>query len=443
MSKSVDQRVVSMEFDNSKFERNVQTSMKTLGELNKTLDNLPETSGKGFMQLSGAARNIDLSGVSNAIETINSRFSTMGIIGMTVISDLTKSALNMGKQVWNNTFGQIKSGGLARATNIEQAKFTLQGMGLDFSKVDKSINDAVTDTAYGYDAAAMAAAQLASSNVKLGDEMDKALKSISGVASMTNSSYEEIADIYTNAASLNKVTGDLWNRLAVRGLNGKAVLAALGKTQEEITKMTQKGQIDFKTFSDAMWDAFADHASDANNTFQGVTSNIRAALSKIGQSFYQPLIANESPLVMMLGEVKNRLNEVKKYIDPATKVVTDFILKISDAARVTMEGWNLQSVQVFFTNVSHILRNLIKAFETFGNKLAPIKTAMKDTFKEIFPKRINIGASLLSASDAIKKFANRIQISSDGLEDFKTITKGLFSVISLGLKIIKTFIIEH
>ena len=112
MSKVIDNRVVSMEFDNSQFEKNVQTSMKTLDSLNKTLDNLPETSGKKmFSGLSKAAGNVDLSGISSGIEAINSKFSALGIAGQEVIRDITRSAINFGKNAWNMTFGQIKSGG--------------------------------------------------------------------------------------------------------------------------------------------------------------------------------------------------------------------------------------------------------------------------------------------------------------------------------------------
>ena len=38
MSKTIDNKVVSMEFDNSKFEKNVQTSMSTLDKLKKALN---------------------------------------------------------------------------------------------------------------------------------------------------------------------------------------------------------------------------------------------------------------------------------------------------------------------------------------------------------------------------------------------------------------------
>ena len=38
MSKTIDERVVSMQFDNAQFEKNVSTSMSTLDKLKKSLN---------------------------------------------------------------------------------------------------------------------------------------------------------------------------------------------------------------------------------------------------------------------------------------------------------------------------------------------------------------------------------------------------------------------
>ena len=46
--------------------------------------------------------------------------------------------------------------------------------------------------------------------------------------------------------------------------------------------MVTKGKIDFETFATAMDDAFGPHAKEANKTFTGAMSNVRAALSRIG-----------------------------------------------------------------------------------------------------------------------------------------------------------------
>ena len=51
MSTTVDSRVVEMRFDNKQFESNVQTRMKTLNELKKSLD--LSDSAKGLESISG------------------------------------------------------------------------------------------------------------------------------------------------------------------------------------------------------------------------------------------------------------------------------------------------------------------------------------------------------------------------------------------------------
>lgn len=439
MSKSIDKRVVEMEFDNSKFEQNVQTSMKTLDNLNNSLERLPETSGKGLSLLSKVASNIDLSGVSDAIDIINHRFSTMGIVGQEVIRNLTNTAIHMVGQVYNSTIGQIKSGGLSRAKNIEQAKFMLEGMGVAWKDLEKDISYAVDGTAYGLDAAANAAAQFTASGVKAGEQMKASLRGISGVAAMTNSSYEEIAHVFTSVAGQGRLMAMNLESLSIRGINAAAILGEqLGKTETEIRELVSKGKIDFDTFAKAMDNAFGEHAKDADRTFFGVTSNIKSALSKIGALFYQPLIANDSNLVQMLASLKVKLNELRTYIEPAINVVTNNILKLSSVGKEWIDSWNFTPIQLFMTQMTNALRNLITATTTLKSKVEPLGTALKDSFKDVFPKRFNLGAQIVNVSDSLKKFANRLQFSEETLDNVKTISKGLFSTLSLGIKILQT-----
>ena len=56
MSKTVDERVVSMQFDNSKFEKNVKTSITTLEKLKNALK--LEDAANGFKSIDTAAKNV-------------------------------------------------------------------------------------------------------------------------------------------------------------------------------------------------------------------------------------------------------------------------------------------------------------------------------------------------------------------------------------------------
>ena len=65
MSKTVDERVVSMQFDNEHFERNVKTTMSTLDRLKQSL-NL-SGSAKGLENIGTAAKNVNMSSLGNAV----------------------------------------------------------------------------------------------------------------------------------------------------------------------------------------------------------------------------------------------------------------------------------------------------------------------------------------------------------------------------------------
>lgn len=187
--------------------------------------------------------------------------------------------------------GLAAVGGINRALNIEQAQYKIKQMGLDVEAVMASCNEAVRGTAYGLDAAATVASSLGASGVQAGDQMTQALKGVAGMAAMSGRSMEDVGLIFGKVAATGKLQGDELNQMAEAGVNATAALAKhLGKTQAEVREMVSKGQIDFQTFSDAMYATFGTAASGANETFGGAMSNVRAALSRVGEQFASPAL---------------------------------------------------------------------------------------------------------------------------------------------------------
>ena len=70
MSKTIDERVVEMRFDNKQFESNVQTSLSTIEKLKKSLD--MDGATKGLERIDSAAKKVDMSGLGSAVETKDS-----------------------------------------------------------------------------------------------------------------------------------------------------------------------------------------------------------------------------------------------------------------------------------------------------------------------------------------------------------------------------------
>lgn len=225
MSEVIDSKVVEMRFDNKEFEANAKETINTLEDLKKALDE--NVSGEAFEELDRAAQNVDLSGIQAGIDAINDRFSTMGIVGMSVVNQLTEAITGKLMSAISSMFSAITEGGLRRAQNIENARFQLEGLVKDAEDVETimgNASEAVDGTAFALDAAANAASQFAASGVEAGNDMLQALQAISGVAATTNSSYEDIARVFTTVAGNGRLMGDQLLQLSVRGLNAAASL---------------------------------------------------------------------------------------------------------------------------------------------------------------------------------------------------------------------------
>ena len=343
MSKKVDERVVEMRFENGQFEKGVAQSTESLNKLKKSL-NL-EGAAKGLENVNSAAKNTSgIESLAASLEKVEHRFSTMGIVGMRVIENLTDSAMRFAKKTVGFVTNGIINGGKRRAMNLENANFQLQGLLKNeeaVAAVMKNVSDAVDGTAYSLDAAAKVASQLAASGMKAGDEMFSALRGVAGVAAMTNSSYEDIGRIFTQVAGQGRIMGDQLLQLSGRGMNAAATLASyltkIGDgtkyTEAQIRDMVSKGQISFDTFAAAMDDAFGEHAKAANSTFEGALSNIKSALGRIGADFIKPLIAQNGPFVNLFNAIRKKVNQIHEMTKPiaewTTKTIGNMVNKLA------------------------------------------------------------------------------------------------------------------
>lgn len=418
MNQVIDGKIVEMKFDNADFERNVAQSMSTLEKLKQALN---FDSAKSLESVGKASKNFSMDGVGSAVEAVQAKFSALQVIGMTALSELTKSVMHFGSNIISSVIEPIKTGGMNRAMNIEQAKFQLEGLGVAWKDIEADINYGVKDTAYGLDVAAKAASQLTASGVQMGDEMKSALRGISGVASMTSSSYEEISPIFTTIAGQGKVMTMQLRQLESRGLNAAATLADfLGTTEAEVRQMVTDGKIDFQTFADAMDSAFGAHAKDANKTFTGAMSNVRAALSRVGANFATPYMENMRKIAVAGIEVINSFN---KAMGPIYEDVSAIMERLQIGITNFLGSSGLNEGIVSLVNA---VRN---AFYALLLVVEPIKQA----FRDIFPKDAmrDFSQKFRDTAKAIEEFTSKMVLSEENSQRLRDTFKGLFAVIDI------------
>lgn len=337
----VDSKVVEFSLENGKFEENAAKSLSTIEKLKQALKF--DNGAEGLSEINSELKNINFDTLNSGVETARSGFSALEAVALGVFATIGSKVADVGLKIANFIPSQIIQGGIKRAKNMEQAKFQLEGLGVAWEDIYEDINYAVDGTRYGLDVAAKAAAQLVASQVQLGEDMQHALRGISGVGAMTNSEYEDIARIFTTIAGQGRVMGDQLNQLAGRGLNVASTLAdyltKIGDgtkyTEAQIRDMVSKGEIDFQTFADAMDDAFGEHATKANDTFTGAFANVKANLSKIGELFATPIF--EGFRRMLVG-ILQLIKDVRGIITPFATEFGEAFLSVSDSVGAFLSG---------------------------------------------------------------------------------------------------------
>lgn len=432
---SIDQRIVQMVFDNSKFESAVKTTMQTLDNLSSKL-NLGKAA-KGFNELDKASKSVTFSDLSQNVDKVANRFSVLGIVGMTAIQNITNSAMQAGKSLLSSFTSPLIQGGITRALNLEQAKFQIEGLGHTWDSVKGDIDYGVKDTAYGLDAAARAAGQLLASNVQVGDSMKTALRGISGVAAMTNSEYEDISRIFTTVAGNGRLMGDQLLQLSGRGINAAATLGKyLGKSEAEIREMVSKGQIDFATFAAAMDSAFGEHAKEANKTFTGALSNMKAALSRIGAEFATPYFENIRhvivALIPVLNDLKASLTDTFKIASDGMKAVADYLVSV--LGKADLKNRLAEPIAVANRILVAFAKTLANLFKAIISYVKPIVNAFNSVF----------GVSLLElvarAAEAMERFTSMLIVGDEMGNNIQKTFSAVFLILSKVIDILSAIV---
>lgn len=473
MSEVIDSKVVELKFNNQEFEKNVQTSLSTLDKLKKSLtfDNVT----KGVTALSSALGTINLRNISNQVSELTNLVDNS-------VSPITAAVNTIGSAITNTIGGaitgvvnQIETGGINRAFNIEAAKFSLQGLGIEWETVSDSINNAVSGTAYGLDQAAKAAAVLSASGIGtdvIGEdvltgaplkELERDLKAVSGIAAQTGQDFDRIADVFSTIANNGKVMTMQVRQFSTYGLNATADLAEYyGVATSDIDEMLQKGKISANDFFDMMYNKYWENAGKANETVTGVEANIKAALGRIGAAFISPIVENKGPLNQFLNAYMQGINTVAGQLkqlgatDEDGKLIqgklTSYVDKNIIKYMSTVTKWlndytdpdkqkRGDGILRLWRSVYRFLKGFFKLIQSGINYLERIHAA----FKTVFPKSFQ--TYLLRVAKIWTEFTNSIYRSSKDIATrgevfnrFKDIFSGLAGIFKFVKRLLKSVV---
>jgi hypothetical protein len=151
MSKTIDQRVVEMQFDNKNFEKNVSQSMSTLDKLKEKLDF--KKASKSLDELNDSVKNTDMSPLGKALDIGAQKFSALEQIGIGALRKIGEEAVETGKKLLKALSVDNISAGWNKFGEETMAVATLSAQGYDldliYDQLEK-LNFFTDETSYNF-----------------------------------------------------------------------------------------------------------------------------------------------------------------------------------------------------------------------------------------------------------------------------------------------------
>lgn len=201
MSRTIDSRVVEMQFDNKQFEQNVATSMSTLDKLKRSLN--MDGATKGLENVNDAAKNVNMSGLSGAVENVRLKFSALEVMAVTALVNITNSAINAGKRIVSAlTIEPVSEGFTEYELKMGSIQTIMAGTGASLEQVNaklEELNIYADKTIYSFGDMTSNIGKFTNAGVSL-DESVAAIKGVANAAALSGSNTNEASRAMYNFA---------------------------------------------------------------------------------------------------------------------------------------------------------------------------------------------------------------------------------------------------
>ncbi len=486
MSRSVDERVVEMRFDNQRFERNVQTTMSTLDKLKQSLK--LDGAAKGLEDIDKAAKSVKMSGITNAVETVKNRFSALEVVAITTLANLTNSVVNAGKRIVDSfTLEPIKQGFEEYELKMGAVQTIMASTGADIKTVNgylDELNTYADKTIYSFSDMTQSIGKFTNAGVSLDDAV-KAIQGISNEAAVSGANTNEASRaMYNFAQALSAGAVKLIDWKSIENANMATVefkqslldtALAMGTVvkvgdQYQTTTTDANGKVSdlftatsmFNDSLSAQWmttdvliQTLGNYATDVREMTAeekkayeeklrgiGYTEEQIKAIEELGQKAFDSAqdVKTFTQLMDTLKEAAGSgwaqtfeilfgdLEEAKSLWTGVSKVVGGFIDRTSQARNEMLSGWKELGGR------KDAIDAATNAFEGLASVVKPFAQA----FREIFPATTS--EQLVNLTKGLKEFTSHLKLSDKDSQNLKNTFKGLFAVLDLAKQGVVAFV---
>ena len=453
MSRTIDERVVEMRFDNKQFEQNVQTSLSTIEKLKQSL-NLTGAA-KGLENVSAAAQRCNLSSLSNAVETVKVKFSAFEVMAVTALANITNTAVNAGKRIVEAlTIDPIKTGFQEYETQINAVQTILANTSSKGTTLDQvnaaldELNHYADMTIYNFTEMTRNIGTFTAAGVDLETSVS-AIKGIANLAAVSGSNSQQASTaMYQLSQALAAGTVKLqdWNSVVNAGMGGQVFQDALKETarvhgiaidqmitdEGSFRETLQKGWLTSDILTETLAKFTGDLNEDQLRTMgyseeqiksiikMGQTANDAATKVKTFTQLFDTLKeAAQSGWTQSWEIIVGDFEEAKELLTEVSDTFSGLINASADARNKMLQDWKDLGGRTM----------LIEAVKNAFEGLLSIAKPIREAFNEIFPPMT--GQQLADITKKIRDLTENFKISEETSNNLKSTFKGVFAVLDV------------
>jgi hypothetical protein len=443
MSKQIDNRVVQLELDNDDFESNAKQSIKTLDELEKSLQ--LESGTEGLEKVQNAGRKFNLDGVTTAIQGAIGHFSALEIAGITAVSNLTNKAVDAGERLVKSlTIDQVTAGWGKYEQKTASVQTLVNSTGKSVDEINGYLDRLMwysDETSYSFTEMTAALAQMTSA----GGNIDKLLPMIMGIANATAYAGKGAREFQSTIRNLGQSyqAGHLqlmdMKSLNIMGTSSKQLKETFIAVGEAMGKI-QKGEVTLENFDNSLAKKWAD------------TEVMEAALGKfseLSEAAYKAVDAGEYKTAAdAIEALAGNYDELAVRAFKSAQEAKSFSEAIEATKDAVSSGWlatfesifgNYEESKVMWTELANELydvfasgaeyrnkvleewkefggrENLINSIKDIYNGIKSFVKPIHDAWEAIFPKYTK--DTLLNLTNSLRKFSMKFRSYFEVIEE--------------------------
>lgn len=428
MSKTIDNRVVQMDFDNAAFEKNVAQSMSTLDKLKEKLD-FTDVSDS-FSSITESAKSVNFNSMNSALDTVTVKFDVLRAAAAValggIIEDVAKASDSLMKSM---SIDQVSQGWAKYNQRIAATQTIMAATHKPIEEIDESLEKLLwftDETSYKFNDMVSSIGKFTSAGISLEDATN-AMMGIANWAAVAGVGTEKASSAFLNMSqAMSKGYMQLtdWRSIQALNMNTIEFQKTCIDTAVAMGNLEKVGEDTYRAFGNEKWEfntvGFANWLSKgwlSKDVLMGVLNTYGEYSDAIYAISGNYNTCNEAMEAFDKTAEASQISELAKRAFKAGQEAKSLSEAIDSVKEAVSSGWmetfqlifgNYEEAKKLWTQLANELWDVFAAGGKARNKLLKDWANMTDSSETLITSFEQLGVTSKEQMSAVEKAVSNV-----------------------------------